>query len=162
MDTCSIRSKATWIAGCTLVLSLMCTVPCSGWNGAGDETPLDAQALAQLELKASQANPREQCYLYVQLIHSMTEAAGRQVLNGEYEQAAATMKKTEHYAQLVHDGLARDTKRLKDAEKLMEHTTARLNEYLRHSSGDDRLAMEATLKRLDGVHDELLTQVFSH
>jgi len=162
MDTGSIRSKATWVAGCTFFLSLLVAIPCSGWNGVRDEMPLDAQAIAQLEQKANQANPREQCYLYVQLIHSMTEAAGRQILNGEYEQAAATMKKTEHYAQLIHAGLARDTKRLKDAEKLMEHTTARLNEYLRHSSGDDRLAMQATLKQLDGVHDELLTQVFSH
>jgi hypothetical protein len=159
MNVRSSRSKAKLITACMFLVALSITASCRASN---DEPPSDAQSIAQLELRASQAGPREQCYLYVQLIHSMTEAAGKQVLNGEYEQAAATMKKTEHYAQLIHDGLARDTKRLKDAEKLMEHTTARLNEYLRHSSGDDRLAMEATLKRLDGVHDELLTQVFSH
>ena len=159
MNLRSIRSRATGVSVFVFAAALLVAVPC---RASGDELPLDAQAIAQLELKASQANPREQCYLDVQLIHSMTEAAGKQILNGEYEQAAATIKKTEHYAQLIHAGLARDTKRLKDSEKLMEHTTARLNEYLRRSSGDDRLAMQATLKQLDGVHDELLTQVFSH
>ena len=75
---------------------------------------------------------------------------------------AATLKKTEHYAQLIHLGLARDTKKLKDAEKLLERTTQRMSEYLRRSSGDDHVAIEATLRQLDHVHNELLDQVFSH
>ena len=84
------------------------------------------------------------------------------MLNGDSDQAAATLKKTEHYAELIHQGLARDTKKLKDAEKLLEHTTQRMTEYLRRTSGDDRLAMQSTLRQLDHVHDELLNQVFSH
>ncbi len=58
--------------------------------------------------------------------------------------------------------LARDTKRLKDSEKMLERTTQRLGEYLNRTSGDDHLAMQATLRQLDHVHDELLDQVFSH
>jgi hypothetical protein len=127
-----------------------------------DENLPDAQALSQLELRAEQANPRDQCFLYTELVHTMTEIAGKQMLNGEIDQASATLKKVEHYAQLIHLNLANDTKRLKNAELLMHHTTYRLGEYLHKSSGEDRDTLQATLKRLDQVHDELLAQVFRH
>jgi len=59
-------------------------------------------------------------------------------------------------------GLANDTKRLKNAELLIQHTTRRLGEYLHMASTEDRPTLQATLKHLDRVHDELLTQVFNH
>jgi hypothetical protein len=127
-----------------------------------DENLPDAQALSQLELRAEQANPRDQCFLYTELVHTMTEIAGKQMLDGDIDQASATLKKVEHYAQLIHLNLANDTKRLKNAELLMHHTTYRLGEYLHKSSGEDRDTLQATLKRLDQVHDELLAQVFRH
>ena len=46
----------------------------------------DAQALAQLELRAQQAGPRDQCFLYTELVNTMTEIAGRQMLNGDIDQ----------------------------------------------------------------------------
>lgn len=127
-----------------------------------DETLPDAQTLSRLELQAQEAKPREQCFLYAELVHTMTEIAGKQMLDGDADQASATLKKVEHYAQLIHLGLARDTKRLKNAELLMHHTTYRLNEYLHRASGEDQATLEATLKQLDHVHDELLAQVFNH
>ena len=92
----------------------------------------------------------------------MTEIAGKQMLNGEVDQASATLKKVEHYAELIHLGLARDTKRLKSAEMLMHHTTYKLSEYLHQASGEDQATLQATLKQLDHVQNELLTQVFNH
>jgi len=126
-----------------------------------DENTPEAQAISQLELRAQQANPRDQCFLYTELVNSMTEIAGKQMLNGDIDQASATLKKVEHYASLIHLGLASDTKRLKNAEQLMHHTTYRLGEYLHKASGEDRATLQSTLKRLDQVHDELLAQVFS-
>ena len=127
-----------------------------------DESLPDAQTLNRLELQAQEAKPREQCFLYAELVHTMTEIAGKQMLNGDIDQASATLKKVEHYAQLIHLGLARDTKRLKSAEMLMHHTTYKLNEYLHQASGEDQATLQATLKQLDSVQNELLTQVFNH
>jgi hypothetical protein len=156
------RARFCRIAFFTVVLLLSTSVPCRAAREDTSPEAQNAQIIAQLELKASHANPREQCYLYTQIIQTMVEDAGRQILNGDSEQAAATLKRTEHYTQLIHLALARDTKRLKDAEKMMEHTRQRVSEYLNRTSGDDHLAMQATLKQLDHVHDELLDQVFSH
>jgi hypothetical protein len=157
-----ITARCCRITLLTIVILLTTSVPCRAAREDPSPEAQTAQIIAQLELKASHANPREQCYLYTEIVQTMVDAAGRQMLNGDSEQANATLKQTEHYAQLIHQALARDTKRLKDAEKLMERTRERMSEYLNRTSGDDHLAMQATLKQLDHVHDELLDQVFSH
>ena len=127
-----------------------------------NEVVPDEQTLSQLEVRAQQANPREQCFLYTELVHTLTEVAGRQFLAGDVEQASATLKRVEHYAQLIHLGLANDTKRLKNAEMLMHHTTHRLGDYLHAASSEDRETLQATLKQLNQVQDEVLMQVFKH
>jgi hypothetical protein len=141
-----------------LLLTFCTTVHASSVN----ETLPDAQTLTRLELQAQEAKPREQCFLYAELVHTMTEIAGKQMLDGDVDQASATLKKVEHYALLIHLGLAHDTKRLKNAELLMHHTTYRLGEYLHQASGEDQATLQATLKQLDHVQTELLTQVFNH
>ncbi|MBB5057511.1 hypothetical protein HDF16_002217 [Granulicella aggregans] len=143
----------------TLATLLLTAAPA---RAAIDETIPAPQFIAMLEQRAMMAQPREQCFLYTELVHSMTQLAGKQFLDGDFEQGAATLKKIQHYAQLIHQNLANNTKRIKEAEKLMEHTTFHLGEYVHHATGDDQLALQATLKQLDGVHDELLTQVFRH
>jgi hypothetical protein len=125
-----------------------------------DETLPDAQALNQLELRAQQASPRDQCFLYTELVHVMTEMAGKQMLNGDFDQATESLKKVNAYALLIHVDLASNSKRVKNAEELMHHTSYRLGEYLRKASNEDRDTLQATLKQLDQVHDELLAQVF--
>jgi hypothetical protein len=127
-----------------------------------DDNLPDAQALAQLELRAQQAGPRDQCFLYTELVHTMTEIAGRQILNGDIEQASSTLKKVNHYAQLIHMDLASNSKRIKNAEMLMHHTTYRLGEYLHKASSEDQDTLKATLKQLNQVHEELLAEVLKH
>lgn len=131
--------------------------------GASHESiVLDAQTLGDLESRAQQANPRDQCFLYTELVNGMAELAAKQVLEGDIEQASATLKRVEHYTELIHLGLAKDTKRIKNAEKLMHRTTFRLNEILHKSSGDDRVVLQSTLKKLNSIQDELLAQVLLH
>ncbi len=145
-----------------LVLPLLLSITESVHAAAINEILPDEQTLTQLEARAQQANPREQCFLYTELVHTMTEIAGKQLLAGDVDHASATLKQVEHYAELIHLGLANDTKRLKNAELLMHHTTHRLADYLHAASSDDRETLQATLKQLNQVQDELLTQVFKH
>src|SRR6266702_3831471 len=120
------------------------------------------EALAQLELRASQDSPREQCFLDAEIVHSMTEKAGKEISDGETEQAAVTLKQVNRYAHLIHVNLAHNTKRLKNAEMLMHNTTYRLAQVMHLVSGDDKQTVQDTLKQLDQVNDEILTQVFNH
>jgi len=143
------------------VLSMMLALP-SARAATGDDILLDQQAIAQLEARAAQANPREQCFLYTELVHHMTEVAAHQMNEGDTQHASATLKRVEHYARLIHMGLAKDTKRLKNAEMLMHKTTYRLTGFLHSASDEDKATLQATLKQLDTVQEELLDQVFSH
>ena len=115
-----------------------------------------------MELRAQQANPRDQCYLYAELAHTMTEVAVKQIANGDDDQAAATLKQISRYAHLIQLNLARNTKRLKNAEMLIDHTTVRLAQALHLTSDEDRTTAQATLKQLNLVQNQLLDQVFNH
>lgn len=148
------------LVACLGVFSTLCTVVPA--RAAADEAIPSPDALAQLELRASQANPREQCFLYTQLIHTMTRKAGREIADGDTEQAANTLTQVNRYAHLIHVNLAHDAKRLKDAEQIMHNTTFRLAQVLHLVSGPDKITLQDTLKQLDQVNDELLAQVFTH
>jgi hypothetical protein len=144
-----------------LLLALFLTLCPFAYAGFNENLP-DSQTLSQLEIRAQQANPRDQCFLYTELVHTMTELAAKQLLDGDADAASATLKKVEHYAQLIHLGLSNDTKRLKNAEMLMHHTAYRLGDLVRAASSEDRPVLTATLKHLDQVQTEILLQVFSH
>ncbi len=141
------------------LLSLCLVVPA---RASIDEAIPSADALVQLQQRASEARPREQCFLYTQLVHAMTEKAGKEISDGEAEEAASTLKDVNRYAHLIQMNLARDTKRIKDAQVLMHHTTYKLAQYLHLVSGDDQQTVKDTLKQLDQVNDQLLSQVFNH
>lgn len=159
---CTARrfNPALTLAAIGLFSTLCLTIPAHA--ATNDEIILTPEALAQLELRASEANPREQCFLYTELVHSMTIKAGKEISDGDDEQAAVTLKQVNHYAHLIHINLARDTKRLKDAQVLMHRTTYRLGQFMHLVSGDDKQSVQDTLKQLDQVNEELLTQVFQH
>ncbi len=144
---------------CSLSLSCVLATPCAY---AVDEKSTDQQAIAALVQKAALAAPREQCFLYAEIVHQMTELAARQLAAGDVQLADASLDSVRQYTSKIHMGMADDTKRLKNAEILMRHTSFRLKEILYGASIDDRPALQATMKDLDKVQSELMLQVFRH
>jgi hypothetical protein len=151
---------ALYVASFGLLTTLCLGVPAHA--AAADEAVFTPEALAQLEQRAIAAKPREQCFLYTELVHAMTAKAGKELSDGDTDQAADTLKQVNRYAHMIHMNLAHDTKKIKDAQMLMNHTTYRLAQYLHLVSGDDQQTVKDTLKQLNQVNDELLTQVFQH
>jgi hypothetical protein len=135
-------------------LSLICSyAPASSLDGS-------PTALAALEAKADQAQPRDRCFLYAELVNQMTDLAGHQLNSGDSGQASETLKLVQRYAEKIHVGVADDSKKLKDAELLMQRTSFRLKDILSEASYEDRQPLEATLKQLNQVQAQLMTQVF--
>jgi hypothetical protein len=149
-----MRFVVTTLAVSALAFNLSCL--CAY---AVDERIADPQAMAALMTKAEQAQPKEQCFLYAELVHQMTELAGQQLIAGD-ERASETLHQVQKYAEKIHMGVAEDGKKLKNAEQLMRHTSYRLNDILNAASYDDRQALQATLKQLEKVQTELMMQVF--
>jgi hypothetical protein len=124
-------------------------------------SPTDSPTvLVALQAKADQAQPRDRCFLYAELVSRMTDLAGRQLKSGDSERASGTLKLVQQYAEKMHTGVADDSRKLKNAEVLMERTSFRLKDILSAASYEDRQALEVTLMQLDQVQAQVMLQVF--
>ena len=155
-----IHTPALRIASLALVTTFYLAPPAFASSSA--EAIPSPEALAQLEQRASLAKPREQCFLYTEIVHAMTEKAGKEIADGDTDAATATLKQINQYAHLIHLDLSHNTKRVKNAQMLMHNATYRLGQYLHLVSGDDQQTVKDTLKQLNQINEELLTQVFDH
>ena len=146
------------VASAALLL-IVALPPTRSFAASGSDV-LDSAALADLEARAEHAQAKEQCFLYTQLVHDYVEVAGKQIAAGDMDQATASLKRVQDLADRIH--LERDTKKLKNAETLMHMATYHLSQFMHMVSTEDMELLQATLKRLDKLHDQLLEQVFAH
>jgi hypothetical protein len=140
-----------------VLLSLTASTACA----AGfDDKVINQQTIDALAAKALLAQPREQCFLYAELVHEMTEFSVRQYAAGDVEHASSLLKQIQTLAHKIHLSLGEDNKRLKNAEILLRHTAFRLNEMLHASSSEDRPLVEQTLAQVNQAQVEAMMQVF--
>jgi hypothetical protein len=125
-----------------------------------DEKNFDQQSISALEAKVEQAQPREQCFLYAELVHQMTEVSLRQYAAGDVDKATGMLKQIQQFAHKIHLSVAENDKRLKNAEILLRHTAFRLSEMLHSSSYEDRALVEQTLVQVNQAESEAMMQVF--
>lgn len=126
------------------------------------ELALDAPALTDLEQRAAAAEPKDRCFLYTELLHGWTELAGKDMTQGDEVDAASAIAHADEDAAKLKGALGTDSKRLKNAELILEHTAHRLADMVRVASLDQHDTMQAVLKHLNSVHDALLAQIFAH
>ncbi len=149
------------VSVCLFTLSSTCVIrPCRA--SAVAEAPVDAPALADLESRAAAAEPRERCYLYTELLHNWTELAGREIAAGNDDAARLAMQHADLDAGKLKEALARDSKRLKNAEQILEHSVHRISDMMRVTTMEQREAMGTVLRHISTVHDDLLAAVFAH
>lgn len=128
-------------------------------HSSNAKTP-DEQSIAALEAKAIQAQPREQCFLYAELVQQMTELSVRQYASGNVGKAQGLLQRIQTLAAKIHLSLARNDKRLKNAEIMLSNTSFRLKEMLNASDYEDRPLVQQTLAKVNDAQDEAMMQVF--
>ncbi len=144
-----------------LALLVVLTVAAIPARASGlDDKVFDQKSIDALTVKASQAQPREQCFLYAELVHQMTELSLRTYAAGDVDKAADLLKQVQKLANRIHLSIAEDNKRLKNAEILLRHTAFRLTEMLHNSSYEDRPLVEQTLAQVNQAQNEAMMQVF--
>jgi hypothetical protein len=146
------------VALAVLVVLTVCVIPA---RAAGfDDKIIDQQSINALQVKILQAQPREQCFLYAELVHEMTEFSLRQYAAGDGEKAAGLLKQVQELAHKIHLSMSEDNKRLKNAQILLRHTAFRLTEMLHNSSLEDQPLVAQTLAQVNQAQDEAMLQVF--
>ena len=142
------------------VLALLCCCSVPAFAASPDDKPIDQQTIAALEARAAQASPKEQCFLYAQLVHEMIEFSAHQYANGEVEQANTLLKRAQEFTHKIHVVVSMDDRKLKDAQILLRHTAYRLNELLHSAGTEDRPLMAETLTQLNAAQTEAMLAVF--
>jgi hypothetical protein len=144
-----------------LAILVLLTVSVLPARAAGfDDKIIDQQSIDALQAKILQAQPREQCFLYAELVHEMTEFSLRQYAAGDGEKAAGLLKQVQELAHKIHLSMSEDNKRLKNAQILLRHTAFRLTEMLHNSSLEDQPLVAQTLAQVNQAQDEAMLQVF--
>jgi hypothetical protein len=147
------------VAPALLVLLTVTVAPACA-SGPDDRIP-DQQSIDALEMRASQAQPREQYFLYAQLLHEMTEFSVRQYAAGDVQKASSLLVRIQALTHKIHLTVTdNNNKRLKDAQILLRHTAFRLNGMLHASSFEDRPLVEQTLAQVNAAQSEAMMQVF--
>jgi hypothetical protein len=125
-----------------------------------DDAALDAVAIVQLEQRADHAQQREQCYWYTRLLQALTETAGREIASGQDQMLSATLTQIDVVMAKIQNSSARDAKKLKDAEQLMQRMQGRLTDMARVASDDEQARVKSTLERFTQLHSKVLALVF--
>ncbi len=141
-----------------LIALTVVTVPALA--SSPDDKTFDQNSIAALEARINQAQPREQCFLYAELIHQMTEVSLRQYAAGDVDKASSLLKQIQQVTHKMHLNASDNDKRLKNAEILLSHTAFRLKEMLHSSSSEDRPLVEETLAQVNQAQTETMLQVF--
>jgi hypothetical protein len=150
-----MRSTASLVV--TLLITTFALPACA--SGIDNKIP-DMETILALENRASQAEPRDQCFLYAELVHQMTELSVRQYAAGDVGKATDLLKRIQQFAQKIHLSLAKNDKRVKNAEILLNHSAFRLTGMLHASSFDDRSLVQDTLSDVTLAQKESMFQVF--
>lgn len=140
--------------------ALVLLTVCPAVANSPDDKAADQQSIAALQARINQAQPREQCFLYAELLHQMAEFTARQYALGNTDKANDLLKQIQEIARKVHLSVADNDKRLKNAEILLRHTAFRLNELLHASSFEDRPLVQETLAQVNKADSEAMLQVF--
>jgi hypothetical protein len=141
-----------------LVLVTLAVLPAGA--STFDDKPVDQQSIDELKAKVLLAQPHDQCYIYAEIVHQMTELSLRQYAAGDQDKASALLKNIQEFTHKIHVSVPSDNKRLKDAEMLLRHTAFRLNEMLHTSSFEDRPLVAETLSQVSQAQTEAMMQVF--
>lgn len=127
---------------------------------SSDDKQIDQESIAALQARIPQAQPREQCFLYAELIHQMTEFSVKRYAAGDVEKASDLLKQVQELTHKMHLSAGENDKRVKNAEILLRHTAFRLTEMLHNSSTDDRPLVAATLAQVNRAEGETMLEVF--
>lgn len=141
-----------------LTVSLTMVPLCA--TASSDDIP-NQQSIDALAAKADQAPARDQCFLYAELMHSMTEFSLQQYAAGNVAKASALLKRIQELSHKIHLSVTDNDKRLKNAEILLSRTAFRLTELLQSSDFQDRQLIKQTIADVNQAQTAALMQVFN-
>jgi hypothetical protein len=121
---------------------------------------VDAHMIATLQLRAQQAEPRDQVQMYADLADKISMLASKQIADGEEEAAQETLHQLDTCTAVIEAGLSANSRGLKKTEMLLHTTDRRLANMVRSGSYEMKPLVQNAMKHLDHAETALLSAVF--
>ena len=150
-----MRNAVATVISLVLVLSALPLRAASHEQAASDP-----EAIAALEARANQAAPRDRCFLYAELVYSITQLSLRKFADGQIDAASGLLRQVQSTAQKIHLAEATHDKRLKNAEILLNQSSFRLNELLRSNGDADPELVQQTIADVNQAQNETMMEIF--
>ena len=119
------------------------------------EEPLDA-----LKARAENARPSEQAHLFATIARREVNEADRFYTEGDITNATQAVDDVVRYAARATEAARKSGKHLKDTEILLRETARRLSDVGKTLNFDDRPHVEAAVKQVEKLRQQLLDQMF--
>lgn len=152
------RTGVRAAAMCTVLIGSFALAP-PAHASAGVEV-VDATLLTALEQRALTANVKEQAFLYADLADKLSVLAGKQLADGQVEEAEATLERMEACTAKMESNF-RQSKSLKKTELLLHTTNRRLSDMVRAAGMEAKPHVQAALKQLNAAQSSLLAMIFA-
>jgi hypothetical protein len=147
----------------------LCVAACCGMlalsgsmvaRAADNGMMVDARMIATLQVRAQQAQPRDQVQMYADLADKISMLASKQIADGEEQAALETLHQLEACTAVIESGLSGNSHGLKKTEMLLHMTNRRLTDMVRSGSGEMKPLVQNALKHLDKAQTALLGAIF--
>ena len=119
------------------------------------EEPLDA-----LKARAENAKPQDQAHLFATIARRDVDEADRFYTEGDITNATKAVDDLVRYAARATEAALKSGKHIKDTEILLRATARRLNDVGRTLNFDDRPYVEAAVKQVEKLRQQLLDHMF--
>jgi hypothetical protein len=119
------------------------------------EEPLDA-----LKSRAENARPPDQAHLFATIARRQVDEADRFYTEGDITNATKAVDDVVRYAARATEAARKSGKHLKDTEIVLRATARRLNDVGKTLNFEDRPHVEAAVKQVEKLRQQLLDQMF--
>jgi hypothetical protein len=119
------------------------------------EEPLDA-----LKGRAEKARLQDQPHLFATIARREVNEADRFYTQGDIASGTKAVDELVHYASRAAEAAQKSGKHLKDTEILLRETSRRLDDVRKTLNFDDRPYVEAAVKQVEKLRQQLLDQMF--
>jgi len=123
--------------------------------GRNTEEPLDA-----LKARAEKARPQDQAHLFAEIAYREVNEADRFYTDGDIAAATKAVDDVVRYAGRATEAAQKTGKHLKDTEILLRSTARRLDDLRKTLNFEDRPYVEAAVKQVEKLRQQLLDQMF--
>ena len=123
--------------------------------GRNTEEPLDA-----LKARAEKARPQDQAHLFAEIAYREVNEADRFYTDGDIAAATKAVDDVVRYAGRATEAAQKTGKHLKDTEILLRSTARRLDDVRKTLNFEDRPYVEAAVKQVEKLRQQLLDQMF--